>query len=136
MKKTILKKTLVALLSVIIALISALPCSALEINSCSHESCECPQIEFVFSNEKIDSEISEKIINKLSGTSSDASTYGIMCTLFGHKYESAEYVTAITHKARASAPRCLSEEYRCRICSRCDDVEETLIASEYIYCCE
>lgn len=130
-----MKKILVALMSVIIALISALPCAALETDLCNHESCECAQVEFVFKNENIDNEISEKIINKLSGASSDVTTYGIMCTLFGHKYESTEYVTAITHNARTNSPRCLCEEYECHICSRCDYVEEILTSSEYIYCC-
>ena len=130
-----MKKILVALMSVIIALISALPCSALETDLCNHESCECAQIEFIFKNENIDSETAEKIINKLSGNDSDATTYGIMCTLFGHKYETTEIVTAITHNVRTSAPRCLREDYECSVCSRCDHVEETLVYSSYISCC-
>lgn len=64
----------------------------------------------------------------------EAATYGLMCTLFGHKLESST-VQTITHNARTSAPRCLRKTYTVEICSRCDYSTKTLISSTYIYCC-
>ncbi len=60
--------------------------------------------------------------------------YGLTCTLFGHNLESS-VVTAITHKASATAPRCLRETFDVETCSRCDYTNSTLIDATYIYCC-
>ncbi len=64
----------------------------------------------------------------------DAATYGLMCTLFGHKLESSTAYT-ITHKARATDPRCLQNYYSVAACTRCDYTEKDLISTEYISCC-
>ncbi len=64
----------------------------------------------------------------------DSATYGLMCTLFGHKLETSTAHT-ITHKASATAPRCLKKTYAIYTCSRCDYSETELIASTYISCC-
>lgn len=60
---------------------------------------------------------------------------GLMCTLFGHKYGDKSTVEVITHKARASAPRCRREFYEVQVCSRCDDMVSTRVGQGYIYCC-
>lgn len=75
--------------------------------------------------------ISEIIVNG----DSDATTYGLMCTLFGHKYGDDESATAITHCARASQPRCLEERFLIRMCTRCEHTETELLVSSYIECC-
>lgn len=62
------------------------------------------------------------------------STYGLTCTLFGHKTECTSVYT-ITHKVRATEPRCKKETYNYDECTRCDYSKATLIATEYIYCC-
>ncbi len=64
----------------------------------------------------------------------DASTYGLMCTLFGHKLESST-VQTITHNAASTAPRCLKKTYTVSACTRCDYSTKTLKNSTYIYCC-
>ncbi len=58
----------------------------------------------------------------------------LMCGLFGHK-TTGETVIALTHKAKATAPRCLEEYYALTACSRCDyqNVERT--GFMYISCC-
>lgn len=64
----------------------------------------------------------------------DASTYGITCTLFGHKLENST-VAVITHKVRSTEPRCKKETYTYQACTRCDYETSTLAATEYIFCC-
>ena len=77
----------------------------------------------------------ELIAKSLLGIKVDtAEPYGIMCTLFGHKYEETT-AEIITHKVRASAPRCSRERYRVQVCSRCDDIVYTLQSQTYISCC-
>lgn len=63
-----------------------------------------------------------------------AATYGLTCTLFGHKIESSVVVT-ITHKAKETDPRCLRKTYNAETCSRCDYTNSTLLSSSYISCC-
>ena len=75
--------------------------------------------------------ISEVIVN----SNSDAATYGLMCTLFGHKYEQQESAIAITHCVRDSQPRCLKETFLISMCTRCEHTETELLVSSYIECC-
>ena len=63
------------------------------------------------------------------------STYGLTCTLFGHKLESCT-VSAITHKVSATSPRCLKKTYNYEACSRCDYENSELIDTEFIVCCK
>lgn len=64
----------------------------------------------------------------------DAATYGLICTLFGHKIESSTAYT-VTHKASATDPRCLQRYYSVETCTRCDYTSKTLLDSFYISCC-
>lgn len=64
----------------------------------------------------------------------EASTYGILCTILGHKLESST-VQTVTHNARTTAPRCLLKTYTVETCSRCDYSTKTLKSSKYISCC-
>ena len=75
--------------------------------------------------------ISKIIING----NSDETKYGLMCTLFGHKYEQQESATAITHCVRDSQPRCLRETFLISMCTRCEHTETELLSSLYIECC-
>lgn len=61
-------------------------------------------------------------------------TYGLMCTLFGHK-NTTEIVTTVTHCVNTAAPRCLEETWEVVVCSRCDHSETTRISHHYLYCC-
>ena len=64
----------------------------------------------------------------------ETATYGLTCTLFGHKLETSSAST-ITHKARATDPRCLHNTYTVETCTRCDYSTSTLKSSVYISCC-
>lgn len=86
-------------------------------------------------NDTWDAATREAIAHKLVyGTDDNSTTYNILCSLFGHKYE-VKGVTTITHCAQTSQPRCLEETFNLSLCSRCDDqlVERTGMC--YIYCC-
>ncbi len=67
-------------------------------------------------------------------TENETTTYGLTCTLLGHKLRSTS-VDVITHKVRTTAPRCLCKTYNYMACSRCDYETSELIATENIYCC-
>ena len=93
-------------------------------------------VEYIF-----EADASEDLINSFiesceneEHNHEETSTYGILCTLLGHKLESST-VQTITHNARTSAPRCLRKTYTVETCSRCDYSTKTLIRSTYIYCC-
>ena len=70
-----------------------------------------------------------KTVNDTSAT-----TYGLTCTLFGHKLESSTVAT-VTHKVRTTSPRCVKKTYDYDACTRCDYETSELIATEYIICC-
>lgn len=93
-------------------------------------------IEIYFEDETLSEEFKEKATAYfLNGATDDgAATYGLTCTLFGHKLETGS-TTAITHKARTTAPRCLKKIYEYSACTRCDYETSTLISSAYIHCC-
>lgn len=93
-------------------------------------------VEYIF-----EADASEDLINSFiesceneEHTHEGTSTYGILCTLLGHKLESST-VQTITHNARTTAPRCLKKIYTVETCSRCDYSTKTLTNSLYIYCC-
>ena len=90
-------------------------------------------------NDEVSEETKEKIEKYFASdepvVDKDVSTYGITCTLLGHKLESS-IVCTINHKVRSSAPRCLEKTYSYEACTRCDYENSTVIDSEYIYCCK
>ena len=125
------KKTLSLILAVaMLACIFIMPANATETESHEH-------IEIIIVNEDISEETKEKAIAFYTngGEEQEAiSTFGLTCTLLGHKTESST-VYKITHEARTSAPRCLKKTYNYVSCTRCDYSESVLISSEYIFCC-
>lgn len=64
----------------------------------------------------------------------DTKTYGLTCTLLGHKLESTA-ISTITHKVSTTSPRCLKRTYKYDACTRCDYEDSTLIGQEFIICC-
>lgn len=68
-------------------------------------------------------------------TNDGVATYGLTCTLLGHKIVGT-IVSTINHKVRAAEPRCLERTYDYEECTRCDYSKSTLILSEYIFCCD
>ncbi|MBQ4103735.1 MAG: hypothetical protein IJC90_04660 [Clostridia bacterium] len=67
-------------------------------------------------------------------TDNTATTYGLTCTLFGHKLE-CSVVATVTHKVSATSPRCVRRTYSYDACTRCDYEASELIDTEYIVCC-
>lgn len=120
----------VLLMLCLISSISVIPASA-------EETATYENIEIIIINEDISNETKEKIIAFYSNPESQDNTpvtFGLTCTLFGHKLETS-YVNSITHKARATAPRCLQQKYEYSACTRCDYETSTIISSSYIHCC-
>lgn len=125
-------KSLFAMLLAISLLVSAfaVPVSAKPYKTNS-------DIEIIIENENISAETKAKIEKYyLTDNHNDDSTttYGITCTLLGHKLESSA-VGVITHKVRATEPRCLKKVYAYEACTRCDYETSELITSSYIFCC-
>ncbi len=88
-----------------------------------------------FENTTLSDEQKQAIAERLIGDKNDGiQTYGLMCTLFGHKTEQST-VGVITHKVRTSSPRCKREAYLVTICTRCDYQEQKLTSTSYIVCC-
>lgn len=95
------------------------------------------EVEIIIENEDISEETRAKIIAYFSDPDREddgAATYGLTCTLFGHKLESTT-VRSVTHKVRTTAPRCLEKIYDYDGCTRCDYEDATLLGSSYIFCC-
>lgn len=67
-------------------------------------------------------------------TDNSATTYGLTCTLLGHKLENS-IVDVVTHKVSTTAPRCVCKTYTYQACTRCDYETSELIDTEYIFCC-
>ena len=91
----------------------------------------------IIENEDISEETKTKIIAFYSNGGEEKegiATYGITCTLLGHKLESS-VVRTINHKARSTSPRCLEKTYNYESCTRCDYETSTLIGQTYIACC-
>lgn len=126
-----MKKVFSVLLAVItLVSLTVLPASA-EVGA--HED----EIEVIIHNQDLDEEAKAKIVEFYKNPEAEdeeTSTYGLTCDLLGHKYEYTQ-VTTVTHKARATAPRCLQRKYNHGVCSRCSTQTNTLIGSVYIYCC-
>ncbi|MBE6800255.1 MAG: hypothetical protein E7529_03525 [Ruminococcaceae bacterium] len=123
------------LLSLILALATLLCAVIIPANAAEADTNE--HIEIYIENEDISEETKEKIIAFYTNGGEEqegVATYGLTCTLFGHKLESTT-VSTVTHKVRSTAPRCLEKIYDYEACTRCDYEESTLKVQEYIYCC-
>ena len=125
------KKILSLILAIsMLACVFGMPANAAETKSDEH-------IEIIIENEDISDETREKIIAFYTNggeAKEGIATYGITCTLLGHKLETTG-VYKITHKVRTSSPRCLKKTYDYSTCTRCDYEESILAKSEYIVCC-
>lgn len=121
--------------SLILALATLLCAIIIPVNATETETHE--HIEIYIENENISEETREKIIAFYSNGSEEKegiATYGLTCTLLGHKIESST-VTTITHKVRSTSPRCLKKTYDYESCTRCDYENSTVLTSFYISCC-
>lgn len=128
-------KKLIALILVVVSMFSLMSISVYAEETTEKTiTVTVNEVEFVF-----DADTSEGFRNKaiayyFNHNNEGATSYGLTCTLFGHKLESS-VITTITHKVSATAPRCLQETYNMEICSRCDYTNPILISASYIHCC-
>ena len=109
----------------------ALPASA------KNTTNENTEIEIII-NDEVSEETKEKIeryfANGAPTEDDGTTTYGLTCTLLGHKIECTS-ISTIEHKVRATSPRCLEKTYDYEECTRCDYEKATLISKMYIICC-
>lgn len=133
MKKTI--RVLAFLLVMMTALTIVASASGENTTTYTYET-EDTEYTVTFSDNTAPKEKQEAIAQKLIGlNASSAQTYGLGCTLFGHDYL-YDTVHVVTHKVRATAPRCKRDSYDVTYCEDCDYFEEDLYATTYIYCCD
>ena len=121
--------------SIILALSTLLCAMVIPANATEAENNE--HIEIIIENQNISEETEAKIIAFYTNGGEEKegiATYGLTCTLLGHKIESST-VTTITHKVRSTSPRCLKKTYDYESCTRCDYENSTLITQQYIACC-
>ena len=128
-------KKIIALILVVVSVFSTMSITAYAEESKENAvTVTVNEVEFIFDADTTEDFRNKFIAHYFSHGDENASTYGLMCTLFGHKLESS-IATTITHKARATDPRCLRERYETEVCTRCDYTNVTLLSREYISCC-
>ncbi len=128
-------KKIIAFALTMVFILSAFSINAYaQTNSVEITTAEGERMEIIF-EDGVSEDFKAKAISHFSGEcDEDASTYGLMCTLFGHKIEKSTTVN-IVHNARTSAPKCLRRTWLVEACTRCDYTNTTLQTTEYIYCC-
>lgn len=95
-------------------------------------------IEIVFEDENLSEEFKAEVtayfLNGGAEVDNEAVTYGLTCTLFGHKIKTTT-TTIYRHKVYATSPRCVRETYAYDSCERCDYEASVLLSTEHFKCC-
>lgn len=93
-------------------------------------------VDVVFPEDSVFTEdMKQHIAYTIVNGDDDATTYNLLCTLFGHK-EEVVCVTTISHKLSPVNPRCLSQTWEVTGCTRCEEaLGMTLLGEAYITCC-
>lgn len=121
----------------VLLVLTLLTCTFATPVSAKNELNETTEIEIII-NDEVSEETREKIeryfANGAPAQNNGTTTYGLTCTLFGHNIKISS-VSAVTHKARATSPRCLKQTYDYEECTRCDYEKATLVNKVYIICC-
>ena len=93
-------------------------------------------VEIIFEEDcTFSEEMKQKIADYIVNGDDGASTYNLLCTLFGHQ-EEVTGVTTISHKVRDTHPRCLRQIWELHACTRCEEALDVILLSEsYITCC-
>lgn len=127
-------KKIIAFILAVITVFSIMSISVYAEEAESTVTVTVGETNFVFDADTSEEFRSKFIAHYFGHDGEGAATYGLTCTLFGHDLESS-IITAITHKVRATAPRCLRERYDTEACKRCDYANAVLIDATYIGCC-
>ena len=127
-----MKKILALLLAMMLSVSFCMTVSATDVENTYHYG----NFEIVFEKGSAFSEETKQVIADYIVNGDDgATTYNLMCTLFGHK-ETVEAVTTISHKVRTTDPRCLRQRWEVSACSRCNEaLGMTELSRTYITCC-
>lgn len=111
--------------------------SAFVIPTSAKENINNNEIEII-TNDEVSKETKVKIekyfANGQPAENDNDTTYGLTCTLLGHKLEQSS-VSVVTHKIRTTSPRCVRKTYLYEACTRCDYESSELMDTEYIVCC-
>ena len=128
-----MKKILIAFIALLLICTSTVPAFATAEETYVYD---IGTVTVIFDeNDTWDAATREAIAHRLVYGDEDAgTTYNLLCSLFGHKYET-KGVTAITHCVQSSQPRCLEEVFDLSLCSRCGDQLTERTGFRYIYCC-
>ena len=126
-------KKIIALIMVVVSLFSVMSISVYA-EDANENTVTVNDVEFIFDADTSEDFRNKAIAHYFNHDNDGAETYGLTCTLFGHKIQSS-VVTTITHKVLSTSPRCLQERYNTETCSRCDYTNATLLGSTYIVCC-
>lgn len=127
-----MKRNIALVLAMILTLSFCLTVSAADVKNAYAYG----DFEIVFEEDSAFSdEMKQHIADYTVNGDDGASTYNLLCTLFGHK-EVVECVTTISHKLSPVNPRCLSQTWEVHCCSRCNEALEMILLGEaYITCC-
>ena len=131
-----MKKYSIALIAILIILtITVVLVSATEVNTQYTYQKNNTTYTVEFMETELSAEQLEQVAyNLVYAQEPDGQTYGLACTLFGHKLTEST-VSVITHKVRTYAPRCKREIYDVTVCERCDYQTQTLSTTSYLDCC-
>ena len=130
-----MKKIISVFMAVVLFVISATLITSASENPVVIITTEDAEYTIEFENTNLSEEKRQTIANNLVfGKENDIQTYGLMCSLFGHKTEE-NTVLVVSHKYKAISPRCKRDSYLVTTCTRCDYQEQELYASIYIVCC-
>lgn len=93
-------------------------------------------LEIIFAEDStLSNEMKQHISDYIVNGDDGASTYNLLCTLFGHK-ETVETVATISHKVDPKNPRCLKQVWEVTGCTRCEEALGMILLGEtYITCC-
>lgn len=127
------------LLSIIMAVsmlfcVLVVPATAANGGECHHHEKELEIIIHGDVSPEVAERIIDSIVNPEAYEDDGTAACGLTCDLFGHKTETTK-VTAISHKERASDPRCDRVIFNKTVCTRCDYLTTQLISRDPISCC-
>jgi len=128
-----MKKIFISLLAIVFALTVSITASA------TGNIYSINGVSIIFSEDSVFSAQEQATIVEMLVNGKDdspATTYNLMCTLFGHKTVTESY-TVVEHCVSDTAPRCLETIQDLTMCTRCETLLDThVITSYYINCCD
>lgn len=123
------------ILTFILCVILAVNCSAFTTEDSAYDFVVGDAaITVVFdSDSSLTTDKQEQVAHHMVYGDDGTSTYA-WCWLTGHNIV-VENVTSIEHKAYVLSPRCKRTIYSVETCTKCDYINETVIAQSLIACC-